>query len=351
LHPLLINVSKLIPEPGPNESELPELLGVIGLIALWSLVCTSIFRKFLMLKYEAWRKIHLISAVLRYAAVIHVFLIQSESRAGGFLFFLASISAVSFALAIWDKLLAPFILKSDREYLLKSTKEVAPDVFELTLEPKVQKEVFQYSPGQFAYLKIKSNEFLFESHPFTIVSDSTETTHLKFNIKALGDWTKKLSSLPESIDSEIIGPFGKFSPFLFNNKTKSLVLIAGGIGITPFISLIRSLSSLKIKLPVLLLWSCKTPKDFFFKAELDEIKSSFPELEYRFYVSDAPSNGVFTNSRITLETLTHQLKPNVSGTQILVCGPPGMMSAVIKDLLSLGFKKNSIHFEDFSYLD
>ena len=304
-----------------------------------------------MLGYEGWRKTHLISAGLRYAAVIHVFSIQPEARNGGFFYFLASIAALSIGFALWDKLIAPFALKKERGYILKSTKEVAPDIFELILKPQPEKLIFEYSPGQFAYLKIKSDTFLYESHPFTIASSSTDKEKLAFYVKGIGDWTKKLSNLPTETEAEIIGPFGKFSPFLFNGKTEKLIFIAGGIGITPFIGLIRSLSNMENKIPVLLLWSSKTSKDFLQIDEFETLQKTYPEFQYKLFVSDEKPHGVFIGSRINKDILSDHLSKFVPGTQAMVCGPPMMMKAVKTDLISIGFPKENIHYEDFSYLD
>lgn len=351
LHPMTMYLSKL-KVPGPTDlQQWPELLGAIGLFSLWLIVCSSIFRKFLMLEFEDWRKVHLLSAGLRYAAVIHVFAIESKARSGAYAYFLVTILALTIGLAIWDKLISPWLSKKERSFKLFSTKEVAPEIFEITLKPETTEATLDFSPGQFAYVKIKSNEFAFESHPFTIATSPTNKEEVSFYIKSIGDWSKKLANLPAAMEAEVIGPFGQFSPFLFNNDTERLVLIAGGIGITPFISLIRSLAAKEIDIPILLLWTNKTAKDFFNIPEFDNLKEKLPAFTYKLFVSREKTCENFIGKRIDKAVLQEVVPPHKPGSQIMICGPQIMMKSVHHDLVELGFPQKNIHFEDFSYLD
>jgi len=96
----------------------------------------------------------------------------------------------------------------------------------------------QFNPGQFVFISF-NQESLSESHPFPISSGPDENL-LRITIKNLGDYTKTLTEkLQKGTIAKIEGPYGVFS--YKNTPNENQIWIAGGIGITPFVSFIKDM--------------------------------------------------------------------------------------------------------------
>ena len=78
-----------------------------------------------------------------------------------------------------------------------------------------------------------------EPHPFSI-SSSPEAAHLRLSIKRLGDWTQDVAQIKPGKSARVWGPYGHFTRLALAQPLMPLVMIGGGIGITPFLSLVAS---------------------------------------------------------------------------------------------------------------
>ncbi len=125
-------------------------------------------------------------------------------------------------------------------------KPVAKNVTEVTLSP--ENESFSYSPGQFAFLRFHSDPVAAEEHPFTISSTPFGTRDIQFTIKESGDFTRTAGALRPGDTANVSGPFGVFTPARFG-ELRHLVMVAGGIGITPMLSILNTVLE-KYLLPI-----------------------------------------------------------------------------------------------------
>jgi predicted ferric reductase len=97
-----------------------------------------------------------------------------------------------------------------------------------------------FHAGQFAWLKIGSSPFVFEEHPFTIASTAEHPDLKEFTIKALGDFSELLIGLRPGRRVYLDGPYGQFT--IDGVRSTGFVFIAGGVGITPMMSILRTLA-------------------------------------------------------------------------------------------------------------
>ena len=119
-------------------------------------------------------------------------------------------------------------------YLVESVEHLNGQVVDIGLKPI--KKPINYSAGQFAYVSFSPGRDLKEPHPFTI-SSAPDTKNLRFTIKRSGDWTGYLvKNLKVGMKAAVHGGFGMFS---YQDGGKEQIWIAGGIGVTPFVSWIR----------------------------------------------------------------------------------------------------------------
>jgi ferredoxin-NADP reductase len=144
------------------------------------------------------------------------------------------------------------------------------------------------------------------------------------------------------------GPYGRFSYLLYPDE-RDFVFIAGGIGITPFMSMLRHMAHSKAEAPVLLLYANRTEEDITFREELDRIaRGEAPRLTVVHVLESPPAGWHHETGRISREMLERRLEGNVKGKAFYICGPPPMMSAVMDMIRVLGVPRRHVHSERFS---
>ncbi len=196
--------------------------------------------------------------------------------------------------------------------------------------------------GQFGFFRYKG-----ESHPFTISTDPSDNK-LMITVKSLGDYTTSI--IPNAIAGEEVGfdgPYGIFGKSVFR-KDRPVVMIAGGIGITPFFSIIKGLTAINSDKKLYLLWGAATQSDLVRKDELDDAKNRLKSFDYCFVLSnqsDFAGESGYINKELISKKIGSTL---IDDPLFLLCGPPVMMNKLVKDLVSLGVKKSDIIFEKFS---
>jgi predicted ferric reductase len=176
------------------------------------------------------------------------------------------------------------------------------------------------------------------------MASSPTSGELAISIKAVGDFTSSIKDTTAADSAFIGGPYGSFS-FLDHDAT-NLVFIAGGIGITPFMSMLRYMADKKLDRNILLMWGNKTEKDIAFRDELERIGVAMPTLRVVHVLSNQPDwSG--EKGYVDVDLLRKYLD-GVVNPQVFVCGPPIMMTKVIHALQQLNMPKKRIHFEQFA---
>jgi predicted ferric reductase len=173
-----------------------------------------------------------------------------------------------------------------------------------------------------------------ESHPFSIASSNLEN-NLKIIVKNFGDFTSEFKNLKVGDEVLVDGPFGYFS---YNNfKNKNQIWIAGGIGITPFLSMIKNLDKVY---NIDFYYSVKEDKEAIHLSELQDISQKNSNLKFISWVSSKMGY-------IKGETISSMSK-GLKGKEIFLCGPSGFMESLKDQFVSLGVDIKKIHYENFS---
>ncbi len=126
---------------------------------------------------------------------------------------------------------------------------------------------------------------------------------------------------------------------------KNVVALAGGSGITPFLSLAKTIKEGKVDINLTLIYGCRNRSEIAFKDEFDSIASSCPNFKVVYVLSDEEAEG-YPHGFITKEII----KDNASdfdNTSFFVCGPKAMYNAVLKDLRDMGINRRHIRCELF----
>ncbi len=254
------------------------------------------------------------------------------------------------ALGSWLNLKVIRIRKvKNNPYEIIQVKNEAGSYWTLTLKPK-NAEILDYSPGQYGYLSIKSQEVSKEFHPFSFASSPVKNDSISFTIKELGDYTNQIGTVKIGETAYIEGPYGIFNAL--KSKANHLVLIAGGSGITPFLSLLRYMKDTKNTRKVTLIWGVKFPYELFLNDEFEEMKRINPNLAIIPVISDDESwegeSGFIDREK--LERLAPCVDPGkeIQKNDYYICGPPAMVKNVRPALKSLGVNKSKyLHTEKF----
>lgn len=236
-----------------------------------------------------------------------------------------------------------------RPWTVKKVDAASHDVWNIVLAPPDGREVFDYLPGQFLFVTLLRGRGLpVEEHPFSISSSPSRQGSISITTKESGDYTRTMGSTMEGDRAAIMAPYGRFSHLLHRERSRC-VFIAGGIGITPLMSMLRHMRDTGSKREVLLLYACRTEGDIVFREELDEMSAadSCPGLTVVHILSRPDESWEGETGYIDRDKM-ERLAGGVSDTAFYICGPPPMMEMVEDMLTDMGAGKDDLHMERFS---
>src|SRR3989338_572941 len=204
-----------------------------------------------------------------------------------------------------------------------------------------------FIPGQYCLVSIIGNkEPESEAKPFTFATSPTEKRFIELAIKKMGKFTAALHSLVVGDKLKIEGPQG--TSLNFDETLKDdIVFLAGGSGITPFISAIRYAIAKKLPNRITLLFSNRTADDIIYKKEFDEISRNNRNIKIiNTITQDAPKQWPGEKGRIDRKMIERYVK-NPKEKLWYVCGPTPMVSSMKEMLLGMGVPENRLKIEDW----
>jgi predicted ferric reductase len=304
------------------------------LLFLIIFVTSALLRKHI--QYRPWRYIHTLAYPLMFSVFLHARDIGTFLNTYPLLKLTWDTLTVSFvALVIYR--LAKVLTIGKAKYQLVRVKQLASDVFSYELKPLGKTLIPKV--GQHCYLQLKP---LGEEHPFTVMEINEETGNLTFGIKALGKFTQRLTQMKPGASIWIDGPYGVFTKEALTSRDK--VIIAGGIGITPFVELINRHSDAN----TYLLYSNKELKN---AVKRDNLKAKLKNQHFDFLSQDKTSGQNILNTHLNADSIKKALNQKIIDTALFfVCGSPGFNKGVIQTLKrDLRIPTRRIYFEDLGF--
>ena len=211
----------------------------------------------------------------------------------------------------------------------------------LTLKPV--NEGITFKPGQFAMLGLYDKNGEVEERPFSICGASNKST-LQFAVKIVGEFTNRLASITNGEKLHVSGPYGSF---IINDEDNDLVFFAGGIGVAPFVSMIRDSVEKNTQKKILLFYSIKTREDIVCIEELESIAEKNKNITIVFTLTkDVPEEWKYDKGRIS-EEMIKKYCPSFENKRFLLCGPYGFMDTMYMYLVENGAAKDAIMRENF----
>jgi predicted ferric reductase len=322
------------------------LTGITGWVLVLIIVLTSIWRDQLPFRYETWRLLHGIGAVVTAVAVTHHTLAAGRYSAdpllAGFWIVLLAVALVSL---VNTYLLTP-LRQLSRPYEVSSVRKLALKTWELTIRPQ-SGDALRFVPGQFVWLNVGNSPFSLAENPFSISSAPADRNQLQFVIKEVGDMTRSLPEVRPGTKAYLDGPYGNLT--LEHRKAAGIAMIAGGVGLAPLLSIARQLKAEGDPRPVVIVYGNRVAEQIVYGDELEDL-IEHPGSELVHVLSEPDPGWRGLTGVIDAGTLGQVFRPrDISGWLFLVCGPPVMLDVVEAALKDLGVPAGQIVSERFYY--
>jgi len=354
LHPFLYT-SGLQPFPMPSDPTGRTSLGLTGPsiltgVAAWILlallVVLAIGRDQLPFRYEAWRASHGLGALLTAGLGTHHALEAGRYSADPWLagFWLVLLALSAFTL-LHVYLLRPLGLLA-RPWRIDAVERIADRTWSIRLVEEHPGR-FRFRAGQFVWAILDRSPFSLIEHPFSIASAPADLPRLEFVIKEAGDFTSRLDRLRIGGRGYLEGPHGNFT--LEGRQAEGVVLVAGGVGIAPMLSLLRQAAAERDRRPWLLLYGNRHVGQIVHGEELEALASRL-DLRIVHVLGEPPEGWKGEVGQFDRALLARHVElPAMAGRLFFVCGPPAMIDTVERALVDLGVPLRHIVAERFRY--
>ncbi len=313
---------------GKDTAELAEELAGVAEIMLYVLVAISLLRWF---PYRWWRLTHKLLGVPFLFASLHFYTAEKPYPNGsGWGWYFGIFMAAGLIAYVLRVVVRDVLFPGLRHTVTTAT--VSGSTLELTLQPTGRK--LEHHAGQFAVVKMQRRG-LSEPHIFTIAS-GPDDAELRFLIRDLGDWTARMQTA-DLIGATVIveGPYGRFEPT--RTGVARTVWIAGGVGITPFLSATSGLAPTPPDERPVLFYAVRSADD---AMALDVLRTA--EAEGRIDLILCSSS---LGPRFSRELLAEHAGSDLKGAHVAACGPASLIGAATDAARSLG--ATDVESEDF----
>ena len=330
-----------------NVFEAPWMIGAgtLGLLGLLLIGITSVLRKSFKMDYRYWLLIHdILTVVILVFGMVHLFKIgyyTSHPLMKAIWYFEIAVWVVAFA---YIRIIRPMRI-GQKPYMVKSVVGESADTYSLTLEPDGH-EGIPFEAGQVAWISTGQSPFVLSRNPFSYSGSSEADGDLRFSIKNLGDFTSTIPNMQKGQRVYVDGPYGTFNlndPRMQNG----LVLIAGGIGLAPVMSILNTMADRGDHRPCYVFYGDLNEDTALYEDEFEQLK---PKLNLAFVqVLEKPLDVEYPHQvYITMDIMLANLPQNYQELFYFVCGPAAMLRAIEKHFDSMGVSMSQVHEENYT---
>jgi predicted ferric reductase len=328
----------------PRDSAVRALALWVLLISLALLIGLTLRRREIRLDYDLWRLSHgLLGTLVLFIGLVHVFRVGHYIAIPWKQALWLAMTGAAIALLFRARVLRPLRLRG-RPYRVTEIRPERGDCWTLALESDGH-EAMQFEPGQFAWLTLGDSPFSLEQHPFSFSSSALQRSRLEMTVKELGDFTNQIGEVVPGTTAFLEGPYGAFT---LDPDSRGAAFFAGGIGITPVMSILRTMRDRGDMRPVLLLYANRDREGITFREEIDTLAEQL-DMELVHVLEDPPGERQGEHGYVTPEMIDRILgRRERSGWEFFVCGPEPMMDLVEEALLARGVRLRDISSERFN---
>jgi predicted ferric reductase len=338
---LLIIVVHLIIVPTTDKGGPGVWIGWVTFPSILILVLLTVsprvplISNFARLSYDKWRNLHRYMGLFFILGATHMLMVQPLIMHAPVVFaYVETIIAIGVAAYLYKEFLWSRLQKH-YPYVVQGVKKLNGTVAEVTLRARDSGLV--HRAGQFLYVHFDSDKTLQEPHPFTI-SSAPHEKDLRLSIKSSGDWTQHMHEhLQPGANALVEGPHGEFN---YKTGSQKQIWIAGGIGITPFMSWMRDFEANPHGREIDFFYTTTVPEEALF---LDEVERAGKHAGFRPHVSHSARDGRLSADRVVAAS------GDPAGKDIYMCGPPPLVEAFRSAFISKGISPARIHYEEFNF--
>jgi predicted ferric reductase len=317
--------------------------GVWATWALLALAVASWLRRRLRLTYQAWRWSH---GPLATAAVLlgiwHALLAGRLLSRPVVRWLWLAWTLGWVALILWVRVIKPLGLRR-RPWTIREVRPEPGEAVTLVLEPEGH-QGFRFRCGQFAWLTVGASPFAAREHPFSFASSALAAPRIELTIKAVGAFTRGLLTVSPGQRAYLDGPFGSMSVDAFPDAD-GYVFIAGGSGMVPCMSMLRTLADRGDRRPHLVIFGSSELSRTLFK---DQLQALTTRLDLRVvHVLERPPPGWRGEQGHLTQAMLDRWLPHGGRHAYFVCGPAPMMDLAETALARLGVPLSDLHAERF----
>lgn len=315
---------------------------VVGLVLL---VALPLWRLSFGLGYEWWRLTHgAITVGVLLVAVAHAVQVGHYTNRFWKQVFWAGLGGAGMLLVAHTRVVKP-LLVSRRPYRVAGVRPGRGSVYSLVLEPDGH-DGLRFRAGQYAWVTVGDTPFALQQHPFTVASSDARPDRIEFAVKELGDFTGAVKDIRPGTRAFLEGPYGAFT--LDPDPAVGGFFVAGGVGVTPFLSMLLTARDRGDRRPFVLVYANDTWDGVAFREELDDLRAAL-NLKVVHVLRDPSDGWEGETGYVTAEVLGRHLPPwAVNRFHYYLCGPGPLMDAAEKALAGRGvppWKRASERFQ------
>lgn len=216
----------------------------------------------------------------------------------------------------------------------------------IRLQPQDVANQLVFFPGQYAAIGFPVGARKSPMRCFSITS-SPHDSELEFSMRVAGNFTRTISKLHIGQQVDVQGPYGDF---VLDPSDRAVVMLAAGIGITPYMSMLRHAAETKSTTPMTLLYACRSVDDIPFYDELMQLQAQNPAIRVAFIINQTnsdPASSIYAG-RIDSELLRKATNGRLQPYTFFICGPARFSKDMHTLLIQNGVRDNAIVTEAFS---
>ncbi len=336
---LLVAHFFVIPDSGMQVIGRP--LGMLAFVGIILIVFLSIaprvplISRLFNLPYNRWRILHKLLGLFFVLGLIHYLLvgtISSQTIPGVYMLLFGVIGIMAWLY----KLIFAGRAKKIHTYTVSQVRRLNGTCSEIIMEP--QGNPIDFEAGQFVFVHFDGDRKMKEPHPFTVSCAPGDDT-LRLSIKGSGDWTRNLiNELQPGMEASVEGPYGTFN---YKTGGRDQLWIAGGIGVTPFISWVRDANG-SLKADVDFFYGVRSEADLLFWDEFIAADEAFENFRPHLQLSSV-------DGHLSAENIASLTNGSIENKEIYMCGPIKMTEGFARSFRKMGVPSSQIHYEEFNF--
>jgi predicted ferric reductase len=318
------------------------LMATVATALLLMVAITSLRVVRRRLKWETWRFLHLYAYLAIALAFGHELAVGSDFSDDAVArdYWIALYVALGLCLLAF-RVGHPLWLSLRHDLRIAQIVPEAPGVVSIYVTGR-DLDQLQVSGGQYFRWRFFTPTSWWRTHPFSLSAPPNDR-HLRLTVKAVGDDSRALQGLHPGTAVGLEGPYGLFTTH--RQRRSKVLLIAGGIGITPLRALIEDIPPKKAA--ITLIYRASRWEDVVFRDELEKlVRDRRGIIHYLIGQRGSPD---MPDDPLSLQSL-RRLVPDIESRDVFICGPAGMMERVDDILRAIGVPADQIHFERFALI-